>query len=94
MGTQPTEIERDIAQQREQIGERVGNLRERLRSDAREAQFVAQRQTARVNRWSPRNLAAGVVGLGMGLGIWYMATRLGLSRMGRPKKHKVVLIDE
>jgi hypothetical protein len=94
MGTQPTEIERDIDQQREQIGERIGNLRERLRSDAEEAQFVAQRQAARMSRWRIRDLATGAVGLGAGLGLWYMATRLGLARLGRPKKHKVVLVDE
>ncbi len=77
MGTQPGKIEQEIEQQRERIGEKVASLRERLRTDAHEAQAAAQRQAHRAGEQTKRGLAyiGGAFGLGVALALGYSVWR-------------------
>ncbi len=50
MGAQPVELQREIEQQRRQVGEKLARLRNRLQPDIQEAQSAAKRQVARARK--------------------------------------------
>lgn len=81
MDAQSTDLERGIEQQRKRIGQKLVNLRERLRSDRQEVQTSAKRQASRAGQMTLRSLAVigGVIGAGAILRMGYSAWRRGQS---------------
>jgi type VI protein secretion system component VasF len=82
MGAQPVELQREIEQQRRQVGEKLARLRNRLQPDIQEAQSAAKRQAARARKRALRGFVftAGALGLAVALGKGYSAWRRGRSR--------------
>lgn len=84
MAKQSTEIQREIEQQRKQVGEKLVNLRDRLQRDAGEAQTVRQRQSRRLSTrtWRGGAFLAGALAVAATLRVGYSAWRRGRRNSG------------
>jgi hypothetical protein len=85
MARQPSEIEREIEQQRERVGEKLVKLRARLQRDAGEAQAARKRQSRRLSTqaWRGGAFLAGALAVVTTLRIGYSAWRRGRRNSGR-----------
>jgi hypothetical protein len=80
MGTEPAQIEQEIEQQRSQIGRKVAQLQDRLRSDLSVARSRGRYQASRLTRRTSRSLAMAALG---GSTVFALGFLLGRTLAGR-----------
>jgi hypothetical protein len=79
---QSPEIQRNIEQQRRQIGEKLTGLRDRLQTDVQRTKSAWQRQSSRTSQQVRKGLAfsAGTLGVAVVLGVVYAVGRRAASK--------------